>query len=481
MLEKHLLAKIARLKQKNQEKTAKNRKLRQRNKELEESRAGIKAKTKARKGHIVSKSRPCKLHHAIGDQSIAGHKFKVNEVDICLMLYLLGGCSLRGVKRVLLCLQLNYGFITFQSSCIPSKSSIDNWIQKVGYADYNQSNGRLYEDNYCVIIDESMVIGQQRMMVVLGMEAAKTTERATDMGCVRLLYMAVRATWKGSDVTDLMGKLIEKMGKPPLYVISDGGSTLKKGIADGNLMRICDVGHEIAKFVEQTYKNQEVFKSFSTDVSAVKFREIMKDTAYLLPPQQRSIARFMNIGDTVKWAKKISAVLPQLTQEEQRVFGFLKAYKCIIDELSDVVEMVNKVLKIIKNEGISYKNVQKSIFEIEQYKGKVPESLITKIGAYLKEEQEKLPDKTTIWHASSDVIESLFGKFKERSATNKLNGVTSLVLSLGLYGQFQEGNDTNKDKIKNALQDVSMADLKQWKRLYLLENQVVRRRKKLKK
>jgi hypothetical protein len=31
------------------------------------------------------------------------------------------------------------------------------------------------------------------------------------------------------------------------------------------------------------------------------------------------------------------------------------------------------------------------------------------------------------------------------------------------------------------LQDVSMADLKQWKRLYLLENQVVRRRKKLKK
>jgi hypothetical protein len=53
---------------------------------------------------------------------------------------------------------------------------------------------------------------------------------------------------------------------PPLYVISDGCSNLKRGIQDSGLVRICDVGHEIAKWVEQTYKHQEVFKTFSTSV-----------------------------------------------------------------------------------------------------------------------------------------------------------------------------------------------------------------------
>jgi hypothetical protein len=50
------------------------------------------------------------------------------------------------------------------------------------------------------------------------------------------------------------------------------------------------------------------------------------------------------------------------------------------------------------------------------------------------------------------------------------------VLSLGLYGQFQSQNDNMKVKIKNALKDVSMADLHQWKQKYLIQNQVVRRK-----
>jgi hypothetical protein len=52
---------------------------------------------------------------------------------------------------------------------------------------------------------------------------------------------------------------------------------------------------------------------------------------------------------------------------------------------------------------------------------------------------------------------------------------------LGLYSQFKEPDDQMKNKIKNALQDVSMADLHTWKRKYLIENQVVRRKKVLKK
>lgn len=477
MSEKHLVAKIAFLEEKDKRKNAEIRKIRQRNSALEVSRKGWKNKAKVLQANLVSLRRGYKTCNEFDSPNVPGHKFDIKMVYTSLSLYISGGCSLRGVRRILLCIQLNYGIF---KGDLPSKSSIDNWIKKVGYDDYRSCGEDVYKDDYGIIVDESMVIGQQRMMVVLGLPAIKTTEQASNLSTVRLLYMAVRPSWKGADIEILLKNVSKKMGKSPLYVISDGNSNLIRGIKDSGLVRLCDVGHEIAKFIEQTYKHQEVFKAFSTAVAGVKFREVMKETAYLLPPKQRAIARFMNLGDTVKWARKMLAVLPKLTQVEQQTFGYLKDYDSLIRELSAVFEMVHQMLKIIKNEGISYVNIEKCLIIIQNYAPKIPDTLIIKIKNYFNNEKEKLPNETTIWHASSDVIESLFGKFKQRAATNKLNGVTPLVLSLGLYGQFQEPNDQTKDKVRNALQDVSMTDLQGWKQKYLIENQVVRRNKAFK-
>ena len=478
MSEKHLLAKIAKFELKHQNNSAEKRQLSQRVRDLTASRDLWKSKFQDLQTNLPQRGSRKKTDFEFRSAPILGHKFDLNLVYMSLCLYFMAGCSLRGVKRVLLCFQLEYGLF----SCdLPSKTTINNWIETVGYYEYTNLDNNLYIDDYAIIIDESIVIGQQRMMVVLGLPAVKTTTKASDLGTVRLLYLAVRATWKSADIVIFLNQLIEKMGKPPLYVISDGGSNLKRGIKDSKLLRICDVGHEIAKFVEQTYKHQEVFKAFSTAVAGVKFREILKNTAYLLPPKQRAIARFMNLSDTVDWATKMLSALPKLTEVEQQTFDFLKDYRSLIKELEDVFEMVHKLLKILKNTGISHENIEKCTLLVQQYIMKMPPILVGKINTYFKNEAGKITDKSTSWHASSDIIESLFGKFKQRAATNKLNGVTSLVLSLGLYSRFKEPDDQMKDEIKNALQDVSMADLHTWKRKYLIENQVVRRRKMLKK
>ena len=86
----------------------------------------------------------------------------------------------------------------------------------------------------------------------------------------------------------------------------------------------------------------------------------------------------------------------------------------------------------------------------------------------------------TIWHASSDVIESLFGKYKSCKADKPLSGVTPLVLSLCVHTQRDDDKEVRKQDIQNALQSVSMANLSTWKDKHLIENQVVRRKKTLK-
>ena len=113
--------------------------------------------------------------------------------------------------------------------------------------------------------------------------------------------------------------------------------------------------------------------------------------------------------------------------------------------------------------------------DLNQFTGKVPAAIITKILTYFEVEKEKLPNAETIWHASSDVIESLFGKYKTTAASNKLNGVTPHVLSLCVLTHFEGQKELIYDTIREALQNVSMSDLHDWKNTYLIDNQIVRR------
>ena len=101
---------------------------------------------------------------------------------------------------------------------------------------------------------------------------------------------------------------------------------------------------------------------------------------------------------------------------------------------------------------------------------------------YLKEEVNKLPKNSkACWHASSDIIESLFGIYKDRKSPNSLHGVTPFVLLLPLHTRI--GTDDGKIvhfDFKHSLESVYLRDIDKWKKENLLENQVYKRIKKLK-
>jgi hypothetical protein len=404
---------------------------------------------------------------------IRDHKYSRSVVSKCIVLYALCGCSLRGVIRVLLCLHLELGLKVEE---IPSKSSVQNWIQKLGYYEYTHYGEGTYEGGYGLIIDECMVIGQQRMIIALGLPSEKVEKEATKLGDVRLLYISVKSSWNHEQVGELLQKVTEKMGKSPDYVISDGGSNLRKGINKMNLLRISDIGHEMGKILEQTYSKNEAYNAFTKAAALVKFKEVMKDTSYLLPPKQRTIARFMNMSGTIAWAMKMLNAFEHLTPNEQQTFAWLKTHKDLIIELENTFTMAHLVMKVIKNEGLCYQNIANCLDLIKPFNGKVKPVVIDKIVSYFKVEKDKLPNCETIWHASSDVIESLFGKYKSTIASNKLNGITPHVLSLCVFTHFEGQKELIYDTLRDALTDVSMSDLKEWKLKYLIDNQVVRRK-----
>jgi hypothetical protein len=471
--------KIFDLKEQLRSKNRECRGLRQRIKELRESRGLLDRKYKSLKfGEKKNRNRVGYKEETEVSDGVEGYKYSSKIMSLCILLHIAAGCSLRGTIKVLLTLQLELGL---RLSEIPGKSSIDNWIRRLGYYEYNGYNSGMYPQGYALIIDESMVIGQQRMMVVLGLPAEKTGIHACKFDVVRLLYLSVKSSWKGSDIAELLEKVKEKMGAAPLYVISDGSSTLKKGIRDAGLLRIFDTGHEIGKFLEQEYKNNEAYNSFTKAAAAIKLKEVMKGTAYLLPPKQRSISRFMNICEVVYWGRDMIASLNSLTLEEQNTFKWLNEHKEIINELQEVFNTTHCIMKCLKNKGLSHCSIDDSLVICKKRSRLMPKSLQKKITNYLEEEKKKLPDDKTCWHASSDIIESMFGKFKSQMSTNKLNGVTPSVLKLCILTQFGENMPLIQEHIRVALPRSSRADLKSWADKHLVDNQVTKRIKTIKK
>jgi hypothetical protein len=465
----------AKYKEKNAALNRELRRLRQKQAETNASRRMWRGRYKAL---IAEKELPTRkdikvIQEVRISEAIGEHKYSRSVVSWSVSLYVLCGCSLRGVIRVLMCLQLELGLKVEE---IPSKSSVQNWIQKIGYYEYTHYGEGTYAGGYGLIIDECMVIGQQSMIIALGLPSEKVEKEATKLGDVRLLYISVKSSWNYKQVGELLQKVTEKMGKTPEYVISDSAGNLKKGIKEVNLVRISDIGHEIGKILEQTYSKDELYNAFTKAAALVKFKEVMKDTSYLLPPKQRTIARFMNMSGTVTWAMKMLNAFDNLTPNEQQTFAWLKSYKDLIIELENTFNLAHLIMKVIKNKGLSYENIAQCLTLTNPFMGKVKPIVIAKIVTYFEVEKDKLPNADTIWHASSDVIESLFGKYKSTIASNKLNGITPHVLSLCVFTHFEGQKDLIHDTVREALNNVSMSDLEHWKHKYLIDNQVVRKR-----
>ncbi|MDR1477593.1 MAG: hypothetical protein LBJ00_01480 [Planctomycetaceae bacterium] len=175
------------------------------------------------------------------------------------------------------------------------------------------------------------------------------------------------------------------------------------------------------------------------EISEVKFRSILCPVAYLLTPKQRTITRFMNIDATITWAVDVLNNFSQLTKEEQDAFEFLHKYQDLILELNKLSCCTNKILKNLKESGLSVETSNATLLELDQLQ-KSDNIRLSSVGnelaIHIQQKQQKLSHATTdtskeiVWHCSSDVIESLFGYYKRIKSPNPMNGVTKQVFLL---------------------------------------------------
>ena len=394
------------------------------------------------------------------------------------MLYTRVKCGLRQVVEILNVLNdIFEGFL----GDIPSYNTIGNWIKKCGLHVYETASEPLQDTQYAQIVDESMMIGSEKLLLTIGIPA-EHQERPLSSTDTNILGIAVAKSWNGEGVENELKKAAAKVGHDPNYVVSDNASIMEKGVRCAGFNHHHDISHSLGMFLEREYKREPDFVEYLKLMSESKSKHNMKKIAYLLPPTQRTISRFLNLSDWVKWSSKILEVYHSLSADEKKVFSYIPSNASLIDELSQVMTCINNIEHICKHKGLSKKTVHECREEIEKHLFSGNSRMIhlgESITQFLIKEAMLLGEDIQAHNISSDVLESLFGMYKARKSPNKLNGVTPFILFAPIYTKLRDSSKNKKFDFKNALEEKRMSHIDAWAKENLTPNLVQLRIKRL--
>ncbi len=357
----------------------------------------------------------------------------------------------------------------------PSHVTIRNWTLKIGY--YELMRPKDYADDWIIILDHSIQFGQEKIFVVLGIRKKDflRLNRPLQYSDLETLHQVSMKRSNGELIYEIIKKLQEEIGIT-IYAVGDYGSDLKKGLRLLGVPHVHDLSHLIARTIEKIYNTDSRYNEFKKEMSLMRNKFAQTDIAPIVPPKGRKKSEYQSFDKIVKWSEKSLYLLDNklkdvkkrnklekefgnvIVSKIEKELSWLTNYRKLITELSEITIAVRAIEKDMKHNGLSdiaLKNATVSLKELKSENGiKLGEKLLFN----LKEQFNLLPNEDVIL-CSSDILESTFGKYKNRVSENPMASVTVLMLMIAAF----TSNLTEK-KIRESMENVKISDIKEWEK-----------------
>jgi len=368
----------------------------------------------------------------------AYHHYNVGAVLVFVSLVLSAASSLRGAGRTLTIMQatLNVPLST------PSWSTGRLWLLRLGY--YKLTRPKEVADDWVWIVDHTIQLGQEKCLTILGvrLETLSGLEGSLSHSDVEPLALLPVKRSNGAVVYQQLAETIAKTGVPR-EIIGDYGSDLKAGIrrfcqAHPQTCYIYDIKHKLATILKGELQHDQAWLDFTRLATQTKKQVQQTALAALAPPQQRSKARYMNLGSLIKWGENVLTFLeqepddclfdPALVAEK---LGWVRQFKEPLAQWQHLLELVTLTETFVRTQGI-YREAPLDL--IKSLPARHSHSTRTKavraqIMTFLITEALKTQPNERLL-GSSEVIESVFGKFKRLEHDQAKSGFTLLLLSV---------------------------------------------------
>lgn len=386
--------------------------------------------------------------------------------------YIFCGISFRSVPKVLKTLS------ALASSSVPHFTSIINWILRLGLFMLQAVTQVPYETAW--IIDQTIQVGRNKALVILRIPLDIMRNKKTiKIADTEVIYVGLQSKWLGSEIKAQFDELSARVGKPA-QIILDGGADLnsasKAFVKESPEVHLtADITHLVGNLLKRKYQRLPVFSELPKQLQVIRSKLQQTSMAHLIPPTIRSKGRFFNLALVTNWVSKIWSSWDKLKQTDEKlweeILGPIKENLHFLRHFGYQVATLNKIQEVLKTEGLN-KDSYNCCKDLAQ---NLSSDLAMPVLVYLQKELEFAIARGVPISVTTDIIESLFGSFKNRIKTHSLAELNRLVLMMPCLGR-----QPSVELIKQAFEQIKMKDLSKWTAKYSSDTLLSKRRKILK-
>ena len=309
-------------------------------------------------------------------------------------------------------------------------------------------------NDWIYILDHTIEFGTQKCLLILGITLEKLRDSCINL-ChkdVRVLKMDIQNKSNAEKTEKALDQLITVTGIPT-QIISDHGADLKRGIENicekyPGIRYTYDITHKCAILLKHYLKDDESWKDFVTKYAHTKRKTVHTKFAFLAPPKPKDKARWLNLDLYIDWAEKIILYRENIyskidkSQEERTkfiaefdaLFEWIDNFKTDIHAWRSILCLLDIAKGEVKKKGLKHNTAelfQKKIQELNIKDTKV--NLMSKdIYSFLQQQTDKIAEDE-VYLGTSDIIESIFGKYKSFSAKTPIRDIGKTILTIPVF------------------------------------------------
>lgn len=374
---------------------------------------------------------------------------------------MVGLSSLRSATR---CFQLISEFFRGGSPC---HVVIQNWIMRFGF--HKLLKPVEWREDWIYLLDHTIDFGVKKCLVVLGVTLEKFRQnqcklRHQDM---EILAIAIHESATAASVQETLETVSATTGVPA-QIVSDNGSNIKRGVEDflkekPGTKYTYDITHKAGILLKHHLENDANWKLLVNKTCETKRSLLHTILGFLAPPKPRDKSRWLNLDSYLDWAEKMlcfGEVNMECIEREKYdlKLAWLHDFKPYLKEWRTMLDMLNAAKEDVKINGLrreSVKRFKKAIFDLNIRTTRLKQ-LKREIIEYLNEESADINDPEP-WLGCSDIIESIFGKYKNFSAKTPMKEVGRAVLTIPVFT-----SEISLEEVKVAMENVSTLDVNNW-------------------
>lgn len=352
----------------------------------------------------------------------------------------------------------------------PCANAGRTWLFRLGL--YELTCPKEQADDWIWLVDHTVQLGAHKGLLIIGLRlsAWQADPRPLEHQDVRLLHLEPMQHSDGEAVRQELEQAVASTGVPRA-IVSDGGPDVKKGIelfrqAHPQTRHVYDITHKVALLLKKELEADPDWEKFIGESNLARRGLALTAAGFLVPPALKAKARYMNVDCLVEWGAKVLRFLdnPQavpgppldLERIEARL-GFLRNYRARLAQWSSLLSLTQTAEQYVRQHGWHAAAPQELETQLQPFaRCEASRRLLQQLLEFARTQAAAArPGERLL--GSTEVLESLIGKYKHLQAQHSGHGMTRTILAVGaLVGQ------RCMTTLQAALTQVTNRDVHQW-------------------